>query len=175
MSREFQPTDQKLDFKEVRRLMAGKIMPTAVVCLTDVNSGLVYSLTNKQNRKRGLPLIDMAGLRQDDIKSEHYLQFRLGSRFKLKTAGIITLDLLQMESNESAFMSDIGNLYYPDYHHRIYFPAVGISNTKLRAGSRLALATPDEVIDGVTAPEDGDVLQQLIDIHREILELRREF
>lgn len=165
---EFSPLARPLDKSYIDELVDDGIMPAGVVGIIDDTTDRVYALQNAEGRISGLPVIDLAsatGESHADI--EGYVQYRIKKRFGFELPNDV-VKLVPVESNISARMDDLGNRFYPDLHHRMYFPFLG--RTGLRPGTnRLGAFSRKLIMDNVVAPQDGDVLFQLFDIHREIL------
>lgn len=168
LSGEFTPMSNPLNEAYIAELLEEGIMPAGVVSVIDVETDQIYAVRNHNGRISGLPVIDLAqatGKTQAGV--ENYVRFRMKKRFGFVLPSKV-IKLVPVESATSAYIEDIGNDAYPDIHHRMYFPFV--ARTDVRPSTeQLKAFTRKAIIDDVGAPQGGDVLFQLLDIHREIL------
>lgn len=164
-SPEFMPLSQTLDKTYCQELIGEGVMPSAVVCLVEADSEKVFSVSTR-NRLSGLPIIDLARM-GDGETPEHYASYRLKRKYGFRLPKG-TLQLIPVESSLSARIKDIGNPEYQSIHHRIYFPVVGRTDV-LPEKDTIRAVGRDQVLDDIASPQGGDVLYQLIDVHRELL------
>lgn len=141
-------------------------MPSAVVCLSDPETEGLYSVLSRNGRPSGLPLVDLGSMHSSEgIRG--YVRYRLRKRFELRVAKSL-LEVVPVESEISP-RHDIANSQFPNINYRLYLPVVGRLETPF-GSDRLVPVSAEELIGNIAAPRGGSMLNQLIDVHREIIE-----
>lgn len=168
---EFVPIDGRVDYGYVQELLAASIMPSVVVRV-GCDDGMYYAVTNPQGRISGLPIIDLGALEEDE-EAAHYVSYRLRKVFGLDLPQK-DIEILSFESNESPYLKSINNKNFPHIHNRIYLPAtVAYTNSKPdrvnnSGSSKLITASAKNILNSIVAPDAGDALYQLLDVHRAV-------
>jgi hypothetical protein len=176
---EFQSSDKPFNAAYGAELLADNVMPTAILLLRrPLVRGAAFAVYSRRtNHIVGLPTFDLANLGPNETV-ERYIAHRLDFRFSLSVSET-DLHSLPAESNESAWVEDLGNKHYAHAHRRLYIPVIGATAVQprfdpdIRHNAELRFTDEQQIIKDTCSGKIGDFQSQLIDIHQELFNLTR--